>query len=279
MTATMTLTFPSILSSVKSSVPAPAATTTTIPTSTTTTTAANNTSTTSTSTKSCCPGCGLALPASSDSPAALLAAQKQIEELQSQVRLLNQKAATAADRLADYEDELSRLRSAANTSGAAAKSTTTATPTTDNRSQTPEPNGSPRSSGLLPSTGGVTGRISQLLTPRKSVGNLASAGSGGAPDSSSDELLLALTREKQLRVAAEGKLNDTSREVEELSVTLFEQANEMVANERRARAKLEERVTVLERRDAEKRERLDRLEGAMGRIDRVRALLEKSGRS
>jgi hypothetical protein len=56
-------------------------------------------------------------------------------------------------------------------------------------------------------------------------------------------------------------------------VQLFEQANEMVASERRARAKLEERVEMLERRDVEKRRRLERLESAMGRIERVRAML------
>jgi hypothetical protein len=61
--------------------------------------------------------------------------------------------------------------------------------------------------------------------------------------------------------------------VEELSVSLFEQANEMVATERRARAKLEERVGTLEKRDADKRRRLERLESAMERIDRVRSLL------
>ena len=72
---------------------------------------------------------------------------------------------------------------------------------------------------------------------------------------------------------AEGRLNETSKEVEELSVTLFEQANEMVASERRARAKLEERVEMLERREGEKRKRLERLEGAMVRIERVRGLL------
>jgi len=83
----------------------------------------------------------------------------------------------------------------------------------------------------------------------------------------------ALTKEQALRREAEGRLNDTSREVEELSVSLFEQANEMVATERRARAKLEERVEMLERRDVEKRRRLERLEGAMDRIERVRAVL------
>lgn len=49
----------------------------------------------------------------------------------------------------------------------------------------------------------------------------------------------------------------------------------MVATERKARAKLEERVMVLERRDGEKRARLEVLEGRMGRIERVRELLKK----
>jgi len=47
----------------------------------------------------------------------------------------------------------------------------------------------------------------------------------------------------------------------------------MVAEERRARAKLEERVETLERRDREKMGRLDRLEKAVTRVERVKALL------
>lgn len=62
-------------------------------------------------------------------------------------------------------------------------------------------------------------------------------------------------------------------EIEELSVTLFSQANEMVAEERRARAKLEERIEMLEKKDKDKMARLDRLEKAISRIDRVKALL------
>ena len=58
-----------------------------------------------------------------------------------------------------------------------------------------------------------------------------------------------------------------------MSVQLFEQANEMVASERKARAKLEERVAVLEHRDGEKRKRLERLEGALRRIERVKRLV------
>ncbi|KAI0119345.1 hypothetical protein F4814DRAFT_236421 [Daldinia grandis] len=237
--ATMTVTFPSI------------------PISNTMT--ATSTSTTTTS---CCPNCGLTLPPASEAQLALLQAQKQIEDLEAQVRLLNQKATAAVDRWADYEDELSRLR--------AASTTSVATTTTSN---------SPRSSFLPTAASGAAARISQLLAPRKSVPNLATHGARGSISApampNGGDLLEALSRERELRAKAEGRLRDTSREVEELSATLFEQANEMVASERRARAQLEERVSVLERRDVEKRDRLDRLEGAMGRLERVRALLEE----
>ncbi|KAI0852387.1 hypothetical protein F5Y00DRAFT_194770 [Daldinia vernicosa] len=242
--ATMTVTFPPI------------------PISNTMTATSTSTSTTTTS---CCPNCGLSLPPASEAQIALLQAQKQIEDLEAQVRLLNQKATAAVDRWADYEDELSRLR--------AASTTSVATTTTSNNS--------PRSSFLPTAASGAAARISQLLAPRKSVPNLATHGARGSisvpamPHGDGDDLLEALSRERELRAKAEGKLRDTSREVEELSATLFEQANEMVASERRARAKLEERVSVLERRDVEKRDRLDRLEGAMGRLERVRALLEE----
>src|ERR1700742_3299667 len=68
----------------------------------------------------CCPKCGfdLAPPPSTtaaDADAetgALADAQRQIDALQAQVRLLNEKAAAAVDRWADYEDELARLRAA-----------------------------------------------------------------------------------------------------------------------------------------------------------------------
>lgn len=48
----------------------------------------------------------------------------------------------------------------------------------------------------------------------------------------------------------------------------------MVATERKARAKLEERVAVLEGREREKRGRLEVLEARVGRIERVRRMLE-----
>lgn len=83
-----------------------------------------------------------------------------------------------------------------------------------------------------------------------------------------------LTREQTLRQAAESRVSQTNEELEELSAQLFTEANEMVATERKARAKLEERVAVLEKRDREKRTRLEVLESRLGRIERVREMLK-----
>ena len=84
-----------------------------------------------------------------------------------------------------------------------------------------------------------------------------------------------LTREQSLRQAAETRVSQTNEEMEELSAQLFSEANEMVATERKARAKLEERVLVLEKRDGEKRTRLEVLEKQLNRIERVRELLKE----
>jgi BMFP domain-containing protein YqiC len=61
--------------------------------------------------------------------------------------------------------------------------------------------------------------------------------------------------------------------LEDLSATLFEQANEMVATERKEKAKLEERLKVLEERDALGQKRLEMVEAALVRIERVKKLL------
>lgn len=47
----------------------------------------------------------------------------------------------------------------------------------------------------------------------------------------------------------------------------------MVAEERKAKAKLEERVKTLEAREKGRRERLERLERAIERVGRVRELV------
>lgn len=251
----------------------------------------------------CCPQCGFKPPfpsPSDDAQASLLAAQNQIAALEAQVRLLNEKASAAVDRWADYEDELAKLRRELTTTHSPAPTVSTPGPTP---LHTPSASvASPARSSFLSS--GAASRISALLSPRKSTPNLRASPPqqqppplpparynnslplhpspaiySPPPDNPSgvEDLAAALARERELRREAEGRLNETSREVEELSVSLFEQANEMVATERRARARLEERVETLERREVEKIRRLERLEGAMERIERVRAVLGQGG--
>lgn len=82
-----------------------------------------------------------------------------------------------------------------------------------------------------------------------------------------------LEAEKKARLAAESSLSQAHSELEELTTQLFSQANEMVADERKARAKLEARIKMLEERDGEKRRRLDMLEKAVFRIERVRGMI------
>ncbi|KAF5023962.1 hypothetical protein F66182_3966 [Fusarium sp. NRRL 66182] len=220
----------------------------------------------------CCPSCGYALPLD-HSQVQLLEAQARIQDLENQVRMLNEKAAAAVDRWADYEDELTSLRAQL--------------PSSPVHKQLPATPTNPRMSFLQSGTS----RLSSFLSPRKphelpnidtgharppnqrSISSQSHRPPQPPPSPSAEDLLEALNREQNLRKEAEGKVAATSQEIEELSAALFEQANEMVAEERRARAKLEQRVDELEQRDMEKRRRLDKLEGAMTRIERVRLLL------
>ncbi|PQE33588.1 ribosomal L32 protein [Rutstroemia sp. NJR-2017a WRK4] len=205
-----------------------------------------------------CPNCGLGV---AQSHSQIAEAQKQIEELQAQVKLLTEKATAAVDKWADYEDEIQRLKKAQSQQNLDPPRASTPTQEIVN-----ERTGSPSRFSYLP----VQNRLSSLLS-RKSTPNLQAPPTPGAP--STTELVAALTSEQTLRKDAERKLSEASGELEELTAHLFMQANEMVATERKARAKLEERVELLERRDGEKRKRLERLEGAVQRIERVRGLL------
>jgi len=148
-----------------------------------------------------------------------------------------------ADKLADYEDELQSLKTSTSSAGGAGAAPPRLAPV-------------PFTSRVVP----------------------AAAAAGDARPSTPRESLLQsqLAREQTLRSEAESKVSQLSSEMEELSALLFQQANEMVAAERRARARLEERVEVLEAREREKRTRLERLERAVGRIERVRGLLDSS---
>lgn len=62
------------------------------------------------------------------------------------------------------------------------------------------------------------------------------------PNPASETLTLLLQTETKARLAAESSLSQGHSELEDLKAQLFGQANEMVANERKARTKLEERI-------------------------------------
>jgi hypothetical protein len=121
------------------------------------------------------------------------------------------------------------------------------------------------------------------------------------------ELEAALVKEQTARIAAEKKVKEVNAEIEELSASLFQQANEMVASERKENALLRERVQQLERqaqaqehaaassygeeglrkenaklrdrlktleqRDTDRKHRLERLESASKRIEKARNML------
>ncbi|RKF56931.1 putative ribosomal protein l32 [Golovinomyces cichoracearum] len=192
-----------------------------------------------------CPHCGVGLP---DVLVTNTKAQQQIEELKSQVELLTAKAMAAVNKWADYDDEIYILQTQSQRVS---------------QSPTAEPKRSVRTSGFF---GGY--RLPSFLSTQKSHVSPTIKMS-----ESSDELMAVLEREQKLRQTAERKLKEASGELEELSSQLFTEANEMVASERRARSRLESRVAVLEKRDKEKKQRLEKLEISMQRIERVRSLL------
>ena len=247
----------------------------------------------------------------SDSFVALTAAHRRIAELESQVRLLNQKAAAAVDRWADFEDEIIRLRNEAAerrqadvalghynntlpqqsvenhqrthassslslslTSGLAVGPATAASARPSTSSGIPSTIHTPLPSPSRPSF------LSSFLSPRRPSAphrhdtapellHIATA----SPPLTTTSLTAALAHESTLRQAAEAKLASTTQELEDLSAALFEQANEMVADERRANARLLERMERLEKREREKKTRLDLLEVAVGRMAVARKMV------
>ncbi|KAJ5178381.1 GDPGTP exchange factor Sec2p [Penicillium coprophilum] len=200
-------------------------------------------------------------------------AHDRIQELEGQVHALTARASATASKLREYEDEQLFTRETPSQIDQSPQRPTTS----DSQPQTyhsrltnlasllpyrrgsATPASAPTTSSGLPST---------PTAPTTPIPHMSPANSEHTA-----ELQDALTREQRLRKAAELQLSQASTELEELTVQLFSQANEMVAEERRARAKLEERVAVLERRDVEKRSRLEKLEKAMARVERLRALV------
>ncbi|KGO75188.1 GDPGTP exchange factor Sec2p [Penicillium italicum] len=221
-------------------------------------------------------------------------AHDRIHELEGQVHALTARASATATKLSEYEDEIRRLR-ASQPQGSyhtpRSSSSLGRPPSRADHSSPQRPTSSESQPQPQPQTyqSRLTNLASFLPYRRSSATTTTSSGAGlpstptalttppthmsPANSEHTAELQNALTREQRLRKAAESQLSQASTELEELTVQLFSQANEMVAEERKARAKLEERVAVLEQRDVEKRSRLEKLEKAVARVERLRALV------
>ena len=87
----------------------------------------------------------------------------------------------------------------------------------------------------------------------------------------------ALRHESLLRQQAEEKALAGGRELEDLTAQLFEEANRMVADERKQKAKLESRLKMLEEREVQRMGKLEMIEAAQVRIERVQTMLGPKG--
>lgn len=174
------------------------------------------------------------------------------------------------NKCADYENQIRTLKMAPSSNSQPVRSNTSDSVNTsspDNGPSTTTPTHGRSQSRFSFLTGRLTSPVNSTNTPSLPA---------PAPKASADpDLLHELERERALRAKAEDRVRTVDSEIEELSVTLFSQANEMVAEERRARAKLEERIELLEKKDKDKMARLDRLEKAVSTLDRVKAMLGK----
>jgi septal ring factor EnvC (AmiA/AmiB activator) len=256
---------------------------------------------------STCPECGHTFHSSDATEA-----QARIADLETQVRLLNSKASSYLDKLADYEDEVQSLRAQCAELQKERKESISVAPL--------QTSPAPKEDVSLPPPIPEKDNVAQRQIQRQSLSRLSSLTSylpgrrkdeappmpppnttlnqsppnlttttaeymkSQSPPRATDPgrqgqpltligLQTSLETERNLRQQAETNLAQSQTELEELTAQLFGQANEMVATERKARAKLEERVKLLETRDGDKRKRLDRLETAVQRIERVRKMV------
>ncbi|KAI9729101.1 MAG: hypothetical protein M1828_000186 [Chrysothrix sp. TS-e1954] len=267
-------------------------------------------------------------------------ARNRVRELEGEVTFLTGKATTAADKIADYEDEISKLKAAqshaeshqhqagssSNEISMASSSLSEAEPThkpaplqlqsptpvnpilpssapatiEDNIVMTPvqpasastvatvtAPAAAMASSTARPAaTLGrslTTTRITNFLAARRfsPAGAEVPKPSTPTPPETTPDLSAALTHEQHLRKQAESKLKQTNLELEELSVSLFQQANEMVAAERKARvmaeSKLEAKAAELEARSAMMEKRGTELERSHSELERKGEEWERKG--
>ncbi|KXL48303.1 hypothetical protein M433DRAFT_144750 [Acidomyces richmondensis BFW] len=211
----------------------------------------------------------------------------KIRELEAEVQTLAERANSASQRFADYENEIRVLQAQLRQQQQQQRKDTVV-------EKQPADEVAP-----LPTPQGIS-RFGSFMHARK-VSPINSAAQ--TPSAREKELEASLVKEQTARIAAEKKVKEVSAEIEELSSDLFQQANEMVAAERKVNAmlkqkidtlerqalefsntsgekslreenaKLKERIKVLEQRDVDRRRRLERLEAANKRIERVRSIL------
>ncbi|KAK4546381.1 hypothetical protein LTR36_002058 [Oleoguttula mirabilis] len=212
----------------------------------------------------------------------------RVDQLEAEVKELADKANNASQRFADYENEIrvlqAQLRQQQRRNDATVSSAESGGDGAQAAAQVDRP--------------GIS-RFGSFMHSRKAS---ALQPNGAAPSSREKELEAAFIREQTSRIAAEQKVTEVNAEIEELSASLFQQANEMVAAERKENAmlrdrleiaeqqashssaadgdavqqensKLRERVKTLQQRDFDRRRRLEKLETAHKRIEGVRTML------
>lgn len=211
------------------------------------------------------------------------AARMRIRELEEENNYLAEKTSAASQKFADYENELRVLK-------AQLRQHQQQQQRQDAALLTPEPEHlapQPERPGGLARLGSFMRKPSLLpSTPTYD------------PSAREQELEASLAKEQKARAEAEKKVKVVNAEIEELSATLFQNANDMVAKERKDNAVLQDKIKELEKtggkvsealkgendklrkklqaveqREVERKRRLERLEAAQKRIDRVRTML------
>ncbi|GAB1727759.1 hypothetical protein NU195Hw_g1320t1 [Hortaea werneckii] len=212
----------------------------------------------------------------------------KVRQLEEEVRELADRANGASQKFADYENEIrvleAKLRQEQRRNNNAA-------------AETANESGEGKAQAATP---GIS-RFGSFMHSRK-ASPLAPTGTMSSPREK--ELEATLVKEQTGRIAAEQKVKEVNAEIEELSESLFQQANEMVATERKQNATLQERLEalekektqtntsvqgdaallrenawlkerlkILEQREIDRSRRLEKLEAAHKRIERVRSML------
>lgn len=203
--------------------------------------------------------------------------RNKIDQLENEVKVLTQQSVNALDRLAGYEEEIRQLRIQRNAASATASAQASAAAPASSTAPSTAPTDPQHTHNASVDSAGSTGgyglnRFAGFRMGRKtSVAAVSTVTSNPSVDLG--DLQSQLAKEQAARAEAEKKAAQLNSELEDLSVNLFEQANQMVATERKARSKLEERIATLEKRDKDKSRRLEKIENALHRLERVRALL------